>query len=132
MIIDTQKHLYKYWVITDLTLFQNLLSSPVIVLPCSSNSKESSCDAEDLGSIPGSGRSSGEGNGNPYQYSRLENPWTEETGGLESMVLQRVRHDQAANTATTNNPTLHIYFPSQEHVFLQLMFNGSRIFHQVD
>ena len=119
MIIDTQKHLYKYWIIIDLTLFQNLLSSPVIVLPCSSNSKESSCDAEDLGSIPGSGRSSGEGNGNPYQYSCLENPWTEETGGLESMVLQRVRHDQATNTATTNNPTLHIYFPSQEHVFLQ-------------
>ena len=31
-------------------------------------------DARDLGSIPGSGRSSGEGNGNPLQYSCLENP----------------------------------------------------------
>ena len=30
-------------------------------------------DAEDLGSIPGSGRSPGEGNGNPFQYSCLEN-----------------------------------------------------------
>ena len=31
-------------------------------------------DARDLGSIPGSGRSPGEGNGNPLQYSCLENP----------------------------------------------------------
>ena len=42
--------------------------------PCSSNSKESACDVGDTGSIPGSGRSSGEGNGNPLQYSCLENP----------------------------------------------------------
>ena len=37
-------------------------------------SQESACNAGDLGSIPGSGRSSGEGNGNPFQYSCLENP----------------------------------------------------------
>ena len=43
-------------------------------LPCSSNSKESACNAGDLSLIPGSGRSSGEGNGNPLQYSCLENP----------------------------------------------------------
>ena len=41
--------------------------------PGDSNSKESSCNAGDLGSIPGSGRSSGEGNGNPLQYSCLKN-----------------------------------------------------------
>ena len=35
--------------------------------------KESACNAGDLGSIPGSGRSPGEGNGNPLQYSYLEN-----------------------------------------------------------
>ena len=35
--------------------------------------KESSCSVGDLGSIPGSGRSSGEGYGNPLQYSCLEN-----------------------------------------------------------
>ena len=39
-----------------------------------SDSKESTCSAGDLGSIPGSGRSPGEGNGNPLQYSCLENP----------------------------------------------------------
>ena len=36
--------------------------------------KTSACNAGDLGSIPGSGRSPGEGNGNPLQYSCLENP----------------------------------------------------------
>ena len=34
----------------------------------------SACDAGDLDSIPGSGRSLGEGNGNPFQYSYLESP----------------------------------------------------------
>ena len=34
----------------------------------------SACNAGDLGLIPGSGRSPGEGNGNPLQYSCLENP----------------------------------------------------------
>ena len=42
--------------------------------PCSSNGKESDCNAGDQGSIPGSGRSSGEGNGKLLQYSCLENP----------------------------------------------------------
>ena len=37
-------------------------------------SKESACNAVDASLIPGSGRSPGEGNGNPFQYSRLENP----------------------------------------------------------
>ena len=38
-----------------------------------SDSKESACDAEDLGLIPGSGKSPGEGNGHALQYSCLEN-----------------------------------------------------------
>ena len=40
----------------------------------SSEVKASACNAGDLGSIPGLGRSPGEGNGNPLQYSCLENP----------------------------------------------------------
>ena len=39
-----------------------------------SDGKESACKAGDLGSVPGLGRSPGEGNGNPLQYSCLENP----------------------------------------------------------
>ena len=42
-------------------------------LPCGSGNKESACNAEDPGSIPGSGRSPGEGNGNLLKYSCLEN-----------------------------------------------------------
>ena len=41
--------------------------------PCGSDGKESVCDAGDPGSIPGLGRSSGEGNDHPFQYSYLEN-----------------------------------------------------------
>ena len=43
-------------------------------LPSWLSGKESACKAEDWGSVPGSGRSPGEGNGNPLQYSCLENP----------------------------------------------------------
>jgi len=42
--------------------------------PDSSHSKASAYNVGDLGSIPGSGRSSGEGDGTPLQYSCLENP----------------------------------------------------------
>ena len=42
--------------------------------PGGSDSKESACNTGDPGSIPGWGRSPGGGNGNPLQYSSLENP----------------------------------------------------------
>ena len=42
-------------------------------------------DIRDVGLIFGAGRSPGGGNGNPLQYSLLENPWTEEPGVLQSM-----------------------------------------------
>ena len=41
---------------------------------CDSDSRESAFNAGDQGSVPGSGRSPAEGNGNPLQYSCLENP----------------------------------------------------------
>ena len=50
--------------------------------------KESTCisgDTGDWGSTPGEGRSTRGGNGNPPQYFCLKIPWTEETGGLQSM-----------------------------------------------
>ena len=49
--------------------------------PGGSEGKVSACNAGDLGSIPGSGRSPGEGNGNPLQYSYLENPMDGQPGG---------------------------------------------------
>ena len=47
--------------------------------------KESACKSGDVGSVPGLGRSPGEGNGNSSQYSCLENIWVEEPGRLQSM-----------------------------------------------
>ena len=46
----------------------------IVGVPHSSVGKESACNAGDLGSISGLGRSPGEGNGNPLQYSYLRNP----------------------------------------------------------
>ena len=51
------------------------LTIPVFLgFPCGSAGKESTCNTGDLGSIPGLGKSPGEGDGNPFQYSCLENP----------------------------------------------------------
>ena len=50
------------------------VNSAVLGSPGGPDSEESACNAGDRGSIPGSGRSPGEGRGNPLQYSRLENP----------------------------------------------------------
>ena len=63
-----------------------------MVFPGGSDGEASVYNAGDLGSIPGSGRFPGEGNGNPLQYSCLENS-LKELGGLQSMELQRVEHD---------------------------------------
>ena len=57
------------------------------------NLPASAGDIRDLGSIPRSGGSPGGGNGNPLQYSYLENPWTEELGGLQPMGSQRAGHN---------------------------------------
>ena len=64
------------------------LNRPKRDFPRGSDSKASVYNAGDPGSIPGLGRSPGEGNGNSLQYS-----WTEECCRLQSMGLQRVGHD---------------------------------------
>ena len=50
-------------------------------------------DLRDAGLIPGSGRSPGGGHGNPTSIRAWRIPWTEETGGLRSIELQRARYD---------------------------------------
>ena len=62
-----------------------------IVFPGSSDSKESACNAGDLGSIPGSGTFPGEGNGNPLQYSCLGTPMDRGACGLYSPWDRKVR-----------------------------------------
>ena len=61
------------------------------VFPGGSDSKEPACNVGDLGSIPGSGRSPGEGNGNPLQYSCLENSVD---GGAWGAVIHGVAKSQ--------------------------------------
>ena len=61
--------------------------------PDSSVGKESACNAGDLCSFPGSGRSPGEGNGNPLQYSYLENPMDRGIWQATVYGVTRVRHD---------------------------------------
>ena len=55
--------------------------------------KASACNVGDLGSIPGSGRSPGEGNGNPLQYSCLANPVDRGAWWATVHGSQRVGHD---------------------------------------
>ena len=59
------------WTLRDTSLIASLKAQGRC--PRSSVSKESACNTGDPGSIPGPGRSPGEGNGNPLQYSCLEN-----------------------------------------------------------
>ena len=61
--------------------------------PGGSDGKALAYSAGALGSISGLGRSPGEGNGTPLQYSCLENPMDRGACRLQSMGSQRVRHD---------------------------------------
>ena len=79
-------------------------------LPHSSVGRESACDAGEQGSIPGSGRSSGEGNGNPLQYSHLENH--KDRGAWWATVhgIARVGHDLATKTPNHQNLLVHLHY----------------------
>ena len=61
--------------------------------PCSSVAKNPPANARDVGSIPGSGRSPGEGNSNPLQYSYLENSMDREAWWATVQGVQRVGQD---------------------------------------
>ena len=58
--------------------------------PCGSAGKEPACNAGDPDLIPGLGRSPGEGNENPLQYSCLENPMDRGSWQVQSMGLQEL------------------------------------------
>ena len=95
-----------------------------------SDGKESACSAGDPGLIPGSGRCPGEGNGSPLQYSCLENPMTEEPGGLRATAhgSQRVGHDQVSSLFTFSHLSFispDVSAKSEENQLLQMSSNRS-------
>ena len=71
--------------------------------PGGSDGKVSAYNAGDLGSIPGLGRSPGEGNGTPLQYSCLENPMDCSLPGSSVHGVARVRHNLVTKPTTTTS-----------------------------
>ena len=65
----------------------SLPTEVLLGFPCGSADKESACSVGDLGSIPGLGRSPGEGKGYPLQYSGLENSMDYELYTTERLSL---------------------------------------------
>ena len=64
---------------------------------------ESFCNAGDLGSISGAGRSLDKEMATHSSILAWKVPWTEQPGGLQSMALQRVGHNRATNTQMNQN-----------------------------
>ena len=97
--------------------------------PGSSASKESTCNARDTSSIPGSGRSPGEGHSDPLQYCWLENPhrqrspvgyspWgCKESDTTERLPLSWVWHDSVYNAVAT---LAYLHSDKSTHVKLKL------------
>ena len=79
-ILDLHLCLFQWYIVG----FEAQFSS--LCFPGGSEVKASASNAGDPGSIPGSGRSPGEGNGNPLQYSCLENPMDGESQERRSLV----------------------------------------------
>ena len=78
----------------DVYLFSIHNNQNGLLLPSScSDSKESACNAGDPGSIPGSGRSPGEGNDNPLHYSCLENSMEREAWWVTVHGAAKIRHN---------------------------------------
>ena len=80
------------------------------VPPITTDGKESACNAGDPGSIPGSGRSPGEGSGYPLQHSCLENPadggaWRAAVHKLKRAEYDRVTHAFIITRATSRVTT---------------------------
>ena len=86
------------------------LKEPVLQIkgfPGSSDSKESACSAGNLGSIPGLGRCPGEGNGNPLQYSCLENPMDRGARRVAVLAVAKSWAQHCCRSHTEIPPTIH-------------------------
>ena len=88
-----------------------------------SESKESSYNVGDPGSINGLRRSLGVGNGIPVLTWRI--PWTEEPGGPQSMRLQRVGHDFVTNTFIFTQALIFLWVFSREFLEKETVIHSS-------
>ena len=90
--------------------------------PASSDDKETACSAGDLGSIPGSGRSIGEGNGYPLQYSCLENSMDRGAcraivhGVTESDTIEQIT---LSYTQSAVKKSTHVSFETYIYIYLK-------------
>ena len=90
------------------------LPTPVFPgFPCDSPGKETVCNVGDLGLILGLGRSPGEGNGNPLQYSCLENPvdrgaWQATVQGSQKIWTQRQTHKEGRQPRENRTEMMHL------------------------
>ena len=97
------------------TVFLIWPTSSSLGFPGGSVGKESTCNAEDLGSIPGLGKSPGEGKGYPLQYSCLENS------------MDFIVHGVAKSQTQLSNFQFHFPSSSEESLFLGTKYCTSRI-----
>ena len=106
--------------------------------PGGSEVKASACNAGDLGSIPGSGRSLGGGHGNPFQYSCLENlhrqrnlagysPW----GCTESDTTEQLHFHFTFTSPDTSTTEHHFHFGPDASFFLELLVVALHSFPEV-
>ena len=117
-------------------LHVNVATTKPLGLPCSSSGKESAYNAGDQGSVPGSGRFSGEGIGNPLQYTCLENSMDREAwlqySSLENSMDREAwwakvlgiakSRTRLTNTHTHTKPleediAVNLYYPALGKVF---------------
>ena len=94
-------------------------------LPGGSDGKESACNTEDSVLIPGSGRSPGIGNGNPFQYFCLENPM--DRGAWWAAVHEATESDMAELLTHIHKDTIMQLFLLYYNIIFELVFKSMEI-----
>ena len=97
-----------------------LLSILLNGLPWWLSIKESACSVGDAGLIPGSGRFTGEGNGNPLQYSGLGNSMDREVWQATVLGVARVRHNLVTKPPPPYITTVSVHILGEDHISLQV------------
>ena len=88
--------------------------------------QESACNAEDPGSIPGSGRSPRDENDNPFQYSCLEKPMDRGAGRATVHGIARVGHDLEAKPQSVFLSSFLPFFLSFHSLFLSFSVDDDK------